>query len=786
MNYTHLIDKFKSASPMKKYNILLLAFIFLIAQQSFAQSGRLKAANRSFENMSYIEAIRNYEDYLRTAKTGTPEMKEALTKLGYSYRKVQDSRNAERIYAELIDRYSKDLESEIYLYFAQALANNGKYKESQKMYSRYGQEQTTDMRGRRFTVAYMDNSHFYQDSATYKIDYLYALNSRQSDFSPMYYKNGLVFVSAREEGGAIKRVFMQNQTPFLDLFMFPDTAELRKDNIVAMKQASGVGGGSSFSASEKLEAMATEEKEKPLSKIEQFSKTLNSKYHEGPVTFFKDYKKLVFTRNNYNKGRSRTSSDGVNKLKLYMAVENGKHWGGVKELPFNNDDYSCGHPALSPDDTKLYFVSDMPGGFGGTDIYVVDYRDGNWGSPVNLGREINTEGNEMFPFMDENGNMYFSSDGHEGLGGLDVFYVEMKEGIPVSDIKNLGAPINSEKDDFGFITNGTRSSGYFSSNRKRGYGDDNLYSFRHGCRQLNILVYDAGSKKPLEAVDVRMSKNGENKELFVTGSDGKVTVCLETGTDFEFKAMKEGYESNGVSYGTFASSLKNQTSITIYLEKSKAPIIKGTIVSEVNQRPIQGAVVTLKNGKDGSEEQIVTGADGRYEFQPKKEGEYSVTAAKDRYAENTESLGKVKQTRKGPKTVEQNLGLVGQGDIFRLENIYYDFGQYFIRPDAAKELETKLIPILKKYPNMRIEVRSHTDSRASDAFNLKLSANRARAVLDYLAARGINTKRVVAKGYGETELLNNCDDEAECKEDQHQANRRTEFKILDISAVGMN
>ncbi len=771
---------------MKKYNIWLLAFIFLIAQPTYAQSGRLKAANRSFENMSYIEAIRNYEDYLRTAKVGSPEMKEALTKLGYSYRKVQDSRNAERIYAELIDRYSKDLESEIYLYFAQALANNGKYKESQKMYSRYGQEQTTDMRGRRFTVAYMDNSHFFQDSATYKIDYLYALNSRQSDFSPMYYKNGLVFVSAREEGGAIKRVFMQNQTPFLDLFMFPDTAELRKDNIVAMKQASGVGGGSTFSASEKLEAMATEEKEKPLSKIEQFSKTLNSKYHEGPVTFFKDYKKLIFTRNNYNKGRSRTSSDGVNKLKLYMAVENGKHWGGVKELPFNSDDYSCGHPALSPDDTKLYFVSDMPGGFGGTDIYVVEYRDGNWSSPVNLGREINTEGNEMFPYMDENGNLYFSSDGHEGLGGLDVFYVEMKEGIPVSDIKNLGAPINSEKDDFGFITNGNRSSGYFSSNRKRGYGDDNLYSFRHGCRQLNILVYDADSKKPLEAVDVRMSKNGENKELFVTGSDGKISVCLETGTDFEFKALKEGYESNGVSYGTFASSLKNQTSITIYLEKSKAPIIKGTIVSEVNQRPIQGAVVTLKNGKDGSKEQIVTGADGRYEFQPKKEGEYSVTASKDRYAVNTESLGKVKQSKKSPKTVEQNLGLVGQGDIFRLENIYYDFGQYFIRPDAAKELETKLIPILRKYPNMRIEVRSHTDSRSSDSFNLKLSANRARAVLDYLAARGIDTKRVVAKGYGETELLNNCDDETQCREDQHQANRRTEFKILDISAVGMN
>ncbi len=769
---------------MKKYNFGLLALIILITQFTYAQSGRLKVANRNFDNMSYIEAIRNYEDYLRTAKAGTLEMKEALTKLGFSYRKLQDSRNAERIYADIIEGFGKDAESEIYLYYAQALANNGKYKESQKMYSRYGQEQTTDMRGRKFTVAYMDNSRFYQDSSTYKVDYLYALNSRQSDFSPMYYKNGLVFVSARDEGGAIKRVFMQNQTPFLDLFMFPDTSQLRKDNIVAAKNTGAVGGGSTtFSTSEKIDALAGEDK--ALSKIEQFSKTLNSKYHEGPVTFFKDYKKLVFTRNNYSKGRSRTGSDGVTKLKLYMAAENGKHWGNVKELPFNSDDYSCGHPALSPDDTKLYFVSDMPGGFGGTDIYVVEYRDGNWSSPVNLGREINTEGNEMFPFMDTNGNMYFSSDGHEGLGGLDVFYVEMRDGIPLSDIQNLGTPINSEKDDFGFITDGRRSSGYFSSNRKRGYGDDNIYSFRHGCRQLNVLVYDSETKQPLENVDVRLVKNGVNKELFVTASDGKVSVCLEAGTDFEFKALKEGYEANSVGYGTFATSLKNKTSITMYLQKSKAPIVKGMIVSELNQRPINGATVTLQNGKDGSSQQVITGEDGKYEFQTKKEGEYSVTATKGRYATNTESLGKVKQTRKGPKTVEQNLGLVGQGDIFRLDNIYYDLGQYFIRPDAAKELESKLVPLLKKYPEMRIEVRSHTDSRSSDVFNVKLSESRARAVLDYLAARGVNIKRIEAKGYGESELINDCDDSTACNEAQHQANRRTEFKILTV-AVGMN
>lgn len=768
---------------MLKTRIGLLAFAFLIVLHTFAQNNKLKLANRNFDNISYIEAIRNYEDFLRNAKKGTPEVKEALTKLAYCYRKVQDSRNAELTYADLISAYGNEVESEVYLYYAQALANNGKYKESQKMYSKYGQEQTADMRGRKFTVAYMDNSRFFEDSSTYKIDYLYALNSRQSDFSPMFYKNSLVFVSAREEGGIIKRVFMQNQTPFLDLFVFPDTTQLRKDNI-AMKKA-GVGSMSTSNSSlGNLEKAEEDEKEeKPLTKVEQFSKTLNSKYHEGPGTFFKDYKRIIFTSNNRSKGKNRVASDGITKLKLYMASESNKGWGNIVDLPFNSNEYSCGHPALSPDDSKLYFVSDMPGGFGGTDIYVTEYRDGQWSSPVNLGREINTEGNEMFPFIDENGDMYFASDGHEGLGGLDIFYVELREGIPMSDVKNLGAPINSSKDDFGLITDAGRSRGYFSSNRKRGYNDDNLYSFIHGCRQLNVLVYDNDTKKPIESVDVRLLKDGLNKELLVTGPDGKVSICLEAGTDFEFKAMKEGYEPNSITYGTFATSLKNRTSITMYLQKSKTspPIIKGTIVAEVNQIPIEGATVTLENEKDGSIETVVTGVDGKYEFQPKKEGDYSVTAIKDKYAVNTENLGKVKPTRKGPKSLEQNLGLVGEGDIFRLENIYYNYGQFFIRPDAAKELETKLVPLLRKYPEMRIEIRSHTDSRSSDTFNTKLSENRARAVVDYLLTRGIEIARIEAKGYGESELLNNCDNDAACTEAQHQANRRTEFKILSVA-----
>jgi outer membrane protein OmpA-like peptidoglycan-associated protein len=593
----------------------------------------------------------------------------------------------------------------------------------------------------------------------------------------MYYKNGLVFVSARDESGAIKRVFGWNQTPFLDLYFAPDTSEIHTKTVLIpsnVAQAGGLGGANS---KEVVEAPIREEQ--PVTQTEIFSRTINTKYHEGPMTFFKGEQKIVFTRNNYNKGRSRESTEGVNKLKLYTADLQKNSWTNIKELPFNSNEFSCGHPALSADNKLLYFVSDMPGGYGGTDLYVVEVRDGSWGTPVNLGKEINTEGNEMFPYIDESGHLYFSSDGHEGIGGLDIFYAEMKDGLPTHGVENLGSPINSEKDDFGFICTKDRLDGYFSSNRKRGVSDDNIYYFKRACKQMQILVFDADSKTPLEGVDVRTIRNGENRDLKVTGLDGSMKSCLDANTEYEFKAIKEGYMANSVLYSTKSTSA-NQTKLSIYLEKNKGSLLTGTVKSELSQKPIAGAKVILKNKKDNSEQTVVTGTDGRYEFNVKPGAEHEVSAQKDKYTTNEgTTINKIK-SGKGPKVMNSDLGMLAEGDIFRLENIYYDLNAFFIRPDAAKELDAKVIPYLKKFPKLRIEIRSHTDARAADDYNMRLSENRARAVVDYLVARGIQPNRLAAKGYGETQLINNCADGINCADDQHQVNRRTEFKVLAV------
>jgi outer membrane protein OmpA-like peptidoglycan-associated protein/tetratricopeptide (TPR) repeat protein len=769
---------------MRKVQTLLITFFCALAVAGFAQQSRLRVANSEFEKLSYPQAVRNYEAFLRSSNGNSEHNQEALTNLAFCYRKLQDTKNAERVYKELFTLYEAKLASEQFLYYAQALANNGKYRESQKYYSKYGDQQKEDIRGRKFTVAYMDNSEFYKDSSLYRIEYLYPINSRYSDFSPMYYENSLVFVSARNEGSGVKRIFNQNETPFLDLFQFADTMQLSRENrLMAAKseqQGSLGSSGKSVKAGAKNANTSFAALEEP--DIEEFSKSINSKYHEGPVTFFKDNRKLIFTRNNYSKGKTRKSEKGVNMLKLYIATKKGSKWGDIKELPFNSDDYSTGHPTLSPDNKKLYFVSDMKGGYGGTDIYVVDYKDGVWGSPVNMGREVNTEGNEMFPFMDELGNLYFASDGHAGLGGLDMFFVEFREGQPAGEVENLGAPINSDKDDFGLITRGDRSRGYFSSNRKRGYSDDNIYSFSKGCRLLNLYVYDANTNLPIQDTELRMVKNGINREMYTTDSQGLSKVCLESGADFQFKAYKEGYEAASITYGTMSSSISKNQHIKIFLETSKRTLVKGKVVSEVDQSPIPGVRVVLQNQKDGSTETVITGLDGRYTFQPEKDGNYVVSAVKDSYAKNTENVLKVK-TSKRSSVVEQDLGLVGEGDIFKLENIYYDLNKSEIRSDAKRELDTKVIPILNKYPDIQIELRSHTDSRASHDYNHRLSDARAREAVKYLIKKGIDPARLVAKGYGETELVNDCEDGVSCLESDHQQNRRTEFKILAVKEL---
>ena len=802
-----------------------------------AQEALLKAAEHHYESLSYIKAIDAYESAL-TKKGLTDQQKlAAKIKLADSYNKIKDSQNAERIYREIFDGGGElsDDKVAVSIKYAQVLASNGKYREAQEMYDKYTRKVEDDPRGKGFSKLYNDVAVLSKNANCYKVDYL-SINTNSSDFSPSYYKNGLVFVSNRRTSTGVRRVFGWNDTPFLDLYFLDDIS-------VIGGQAAGLGtgsseiktsrkrsGGGSLGSDEYTAPTANDSRtigsyggtnvglglgygDRPVTESERFGSSINSKYHEGPAAFFKDGSKVVFTRNNYLNGKTRKGSDGITKLKLYTGEAAKDGWKNVKELIFNSDDYSNGHPALSPDEKLLFFASDMPGGFGGTDIYVSRYDGTNWGGPENLGKNINTKGNEMFPFVDDKGNLYFSSDGHAGLGDLDIFFSQLDGSTAKGRVINLGSPINSSKDDFGILTDGIRKAGYFSSNRKRGGDDDDIYKFDRECElkegcDLIIAVYDAETKMPLDnAKIVYEGKDGSIQEK-TSDADGSVKLeGLEEDKEFTFRATREGYSANTVSFSTKdcdneASRLeipmnrpKPAVDSTTIAQNKNTPnsqggyttpgstlpgnkcLIKGRVMTQGTNQVIAGVLVTLRNECDNSTQTATTDATGAYEFAVVEGCDYTVEGTKDNLGSKGKRIRRL-SCKKGDVTAD--IYMFSTGDIVQVDNIYFEYGRYSLRPDARAGLD-KLVSLMRQYPNMKVELRAHTDSRSETDFNQTLSDNRAKNSANYLFKRGISRSRVEFRGYGETTPVNGCSDGVTCTEDQHAQNRRTEIKILQMN-----
>jgi len=783
-----------------------LILILLIKGVTFGQASFLQA-NKEYNMLAFARAAELYEKSLKESFKDSTAKLDAMIKLAHSYRQIRDTRNAERVYRSVIAG-NKDLTGEnvnCYLYYAQALASNGKLEESRDAYEKFDKIQSEDARGKDFTKLYKAPAKLSKNATSYTVEYL-DINTNRAEFSPTYYKKGIVFVAARNEGTSVKRIYTWNNTAFLDLYELPDLSVLNKStgatsslggSNASKKPVKGsymlgkdeytsptpndsklVGYGKSYSGNslEPLQPSPIETK--------VLGNKINSKYHEGQATFFKDGNKMLFTRNNYLNGKYGESKEGINKLKLYSADLVKEEWTNIKELPFNSDEYSTGDPSLSRDDKLLYFVSDMPGGLGGTDIYVVKNENGKWSTPLNLGPAVNTKGNERFPFVDEAGNLYFSSDGHAGLGDLDIFYVKLIDGVIAKKATNLGSPINSSKDDFGIITDGERKNGYFSSNRKRGGADDDIYRFsRSGplqaCQELVVKVIDAETKASLSNATVELSNkegaDGEVKSL-KTDSEGNLQLCLDVENDYLFKASNEGYLNNNLSFTTKDLDDSEIAQLEIPLDKIKLKPktfrITGIVSTQKDKKPIPGVKVILRNECDSTIQEAMTDEAGMYRFEIPVGCDYTIEALKDNF-------GTMGSHVKGGENTEANFTMFEKGDVIRIDNIYYDLNKWKIRPDAEIELN-RLVEMMNKYPKMKIEFGSHTDSRSSTKYNKTLSTKRAKAAVAYIVKKGIDAKRVVAAGYGESKPVNKCKDGVPCTEEEHQQNRRTEIKILNL------
>ncbi len=718
---------------MKRISLLLT--IILIS--GFAAFAQLKSANKKYANLAYTRAIAKYERVL----VKDPTNMEALTKLADSYRLTNNMAKAEAAYAKVVN--SAGAQPEHYLYYAQALMENEKYTEAAVWLEKYKTAAGGDSRGANLLAGINGMDAFKSSMGVYTVTKT-DLNSKQGDFCPVPYNGGLVFTSNRKSLQIIGTDHSWTGNQFYRLY-----------------QAKG--------------------NEASFSTPTVFASDLNSKFHDGPLCFNSTGSQMYFTRNNIEDGVVRKDDKKIVRLKIFSTQWSDGNWGMEVPFIYNSDKYSCAHPALSADSKTLYFSSDMPGGKGGMDIWMCNWNGSSWDAPVNMGNDINTAGTEVFPSISKDGVLYYSSNGMPGLGGLDIYYTQASGNMWKKPL-NMGAPINSSDDDFGISMNADGNTGYFSSNRKGQGIDDDIYYFKKQCTNTNVLIVDEVSAQPLKQAEVKVYENGSEINTVVTDSTGKFNMCLNPMNNYEFIAKKGDYIENKstISSSDLKAAAAVGTEVKVPLKKKPITAISvaGRVFNQDDKTAVAGQTVSLKNLTTGETLTATTDANGNYKFDGlAANNQYEVSAIK-------QDCGTVKEPFNtnnivGSKTITMDMPLLCKGDIIKIENIYYDYNKFNIRPDAAVELD-KVVALLNKYPNMKIELRSHTDARGKDAYNETLSDNRAKSAVAYIITKGIAKDRLQAKGYGETELLNYCKNGVECDDKTHEQNRRTEFKILSM------
>jgi outer membrane protein OmpA-like peptidoglycan-associated protein/tetratricopeptide (TPR) repeat protein len=722
----------------------------LLASTAIAQTGTIKKGTKYYNNYSYSKSIKKFESL-------TERSTDVNRKLADSYMRLGNVEKAEENYAKVANAPDAT-PADAYNYFY-ALRSAGKYTESETWIKKFHDNVATDSRGIEYTNNIGSFTKLKTDEGRFKIKNL-EMNSAQQEFGTAYYNKQIVYASTQRGIGSQVRTWNGNDKNFLNIYV----ADRGTDN--------------------------------ELSKSTQFSKKINKKYHEGPASYSADGKFMVFTRDNYE----NKSTDGIKKLQLFSSELKEDKWTKPEAFTFNNKEYSTGHPSLTADGKTMYFASDMPGGKGGSDIYKSTRgTDGVWTTPENLGAKINTEGNEMFPSVHKDGLLFFASNGHVGLGGLDVFVAQMKDG-KVGKIQNVGTPINGTKDDFAFVLDDDQKGGYFSSNRLDGKGDDDIYSyslfkpFKFG-KQIKGVAKD---KTGLILADTKVNLyDGKGKviETVTTTADGAYLFNVENDDVYKLDGLKDKYFDGK---NTADTKGKDVVEADVILEKDPGNALRLLVTDGKTGAPMEGVkvkVTDLKTGEVFIQDVTPTTGDELKALAGKKLNDqlaYKIELAKEGYFPKTVNFNhtivkpgvvNVHELLSGSLTMDREVKDLR--DLVVINDIRFDLNKFNIRPDAAKELD-KVVEVMNKYAGMQVELGSHTDCRASYKYNETLSDKRAKASAAYIKSKISNPARIYGKGYGESVLLNGCACEgtvkSTCSEEEHQKNRRTEFKIISMGA----
>lgn len=642
---------------MKKIYILslFLSFTFCFAQTN------LKKADALFNNFSYVDASKAYEECLQNIKKPSIQ---TLKNTADSYYFISDSRNALKWYRKLYEAQDNNLTDIYYLRYIESMKSVMDYDEANRITKEYLDKKGDQKEIDKYVSQKKQMDSLAKTKSLYSIKNL-EINTTKSDFGATFFQDKIVYSSARDTTKYADKLYNWNNQPFLNLY-------------IAQRNTT----------------------DNSLFDEIMFLPNVMTKYHEATATFDSSGKTMYYSTNIVKNNKLVIDDSRTNNFQIIKGSIINNKLENPQKVFFDSDDYSVGHPALSEDGKWLFFASDMPGGYGETDLYYVKIaEDGTMSSPVNLGPEINTLGNDLFPFY-RNEKLYFSSNGHYGWGDLDVYESSLLADGRFSAPKNLGAPINSNKDDFAFVMDKFDTYGYVSSNRAGGKGDDDIYSFTKAKKICNQSIagkaINSKPKSPLADVSIT-AYNVYNDSITTTqtNSEGKYFVTVPCNNRIRLVATKLNYTSD------------EKTTETTNLN--------GGEINDINfELTNYDDLVVKKNGVE------------KVDVQP----------------------------------------------------IYFDYDKYDITPEAVDEL-SKVVFIMTKFPNIRIKIESHTDSRGKDSYNMKLSDNRAKATSDYIISQNIDSSRIEsAIGYGESKLINHCSNGVKCSEEEHFVNRRSDFIII--------
>ena len=635
---------------LKNANRIILTFLAssLISISLIGQGKKVESADRLFNNKEYYEALNAYKKAMETVKK--KNVKAELTfKQALCFMMINDPKKAEVWFGKAIKAKYQNPEAQLYL--ADMMRINGKYDEALAEYEKYTKLKPDDRRGSTGVESCKLSVNWKKEPTKHQVSNVQPLNSKYDDFSPIYSRknyNEVIFTSSREGS-------MGNSTDGWTGEAFSDLYEAKVD------------------------------KNGKWSTPVNFKEPLNGKYNDGSASLNDKYTTMFFTRCEYDKNK-------IKGCQIYTSKKKGNNWDEPILVPFADDSFTVGHPWISDDESTLFFASDMSGGLGGRDIWMskLDKKGKSWGAPVNLGPQVNTAGDELYPTLRNDSTLYFASNGHVGMGGLDMFEAKLKGG-KWGGVANLKFPLNSSGDDFGIVFRGKQERGYFSSNRDGGKGGSDIYEFVVPpiLFTLTGIVYNFDNKQPVEGA--------------------KVVMVDQDGMSFEAMTDKMG---------------------AYYFDNTKF----------------------------------------------KEDNTYQLTVTANNF------LGdKGTETTKGETTSSDHkkdffMKPVKKDVAIRLPEILYDLNSDKLRPESRDSLNG-LIQTLRDNPQITVELMSHTDSRGSAKSNIDLSQRRAQSVVNYLVEQKIDPARMAAKGMGETKLLNKCKDGVTCSEEEHQRNRRTEFRV---------